>query len=162
MARVSEAHTKAEGEASSSRTAAASGRTTTVSSIREARPVVERWRPCMARVQPERRSSPMRESLRQPIQAMRLVAAVEQVGGGQVGPGRTVDVDPGVVGGLGSSHGRPKATNGARRSLQPGGLRVAEVGVGHDERVDGGGAQQVVVPARAWSSASPTEKSRTW
>ncbi len=71
MASVSDAQTKAEGEASSSSTAAASRPLETVSSVREARPVVESWRPCMARVQPERRSSPMRESLRQPIQAIR-------------------------------------------------------------------------------------------
>ena len=76
-----------------------------------------------------------------------LVAAVEQVGGGQVDPGRTVDVDPGVVGGLVVP--RPAERHERRPALpQPDGLRVAEVGVGDDERVDGRGPQQVVVPAQ--------------
>ena len=76
-----------------------------------------------------------------------LVAAVEQVGGGQVDPGRAVDVDPRVVGGLVVP--RPAERHERRPPLpQPDGLRVAEVGVGDDERVDGRGPQQVVVPAQ--------------
>ena len=45
----------------------------------------------------------------------------------------------------GSSQGRPKATNGAPRSWRKPGLRRPGVGVGDDEGVDGGRAEQVVV-----------------
>ena len=74
-----------------------------------------------------------------------LVAAFDQVAGGQLGAGGTVDVDPGVAG-IGVV---PRAAEGDERRAplaQPRGLRVAEVGVGDDEGVDRGRAQQVVVP----------------
>ena len=100
----------------------------------------------MARVQPERRSSPMKESLRQPIQAIRVWPLSSRCSVASCGAGRAVDVDPGV--GRVGVVPRP-AERDERRPLagQPGGLRVAEVGVGDDEGVDGGGAQQVVVAA---------------
>ena len=73
------------------------------------------------------------------------VTSVEQVLRGQGDPGGAVHVDPGVLG-LG---GVPRPTERDERrppGLEPGSLGVAEVGVGDHERVDGGGAQELVVP----------------
>ena len=161
MARVSEAQTNAEGCASSSSTAAASRPLATVSSTREARPVVggrgRAWRGSSPSAGPRRCGSPCasrsRRSGRGPGRA-----------GGRWPARRRPRRRRRPTGGrrLGSSHGRPNATNGARRCRQPGGLRVAEVGVGDDERVDGGRAQQVVVPAERRPRSSPPANSRMW
>ena len=144
MARVSDAQTNAEGCASSSSTALASRPDATVSSTRDARPVVDRPRARSVRDQPDRRSSPSSDSLRQPIQAIRSWPLSIRWVGGQLGAGRAVDVDPRVPG-VGVV---PRPAEGDERRpplVEPVGLRVAEVGVGHDEGVDRGRAEQVVV-----------------
>ena len=134
-------------------------RLATVSSTREASPVVGRPRACM-RAGPARPPVLADEGVLAPADpGDPRVARVEQVVGGQLGAGGAVDVDP-RVGGLGVVP-RPAERDERRPPLaQPGRLRVAEVGVGHDEGVDGGRAEQVVVPGDG-SSASPGNSS-TW
>ena len=64
------------------------------------------------------------------------MTAFDQVLGGDLGTVGEVDVDPRVLG-VGLGPGRPKETKRARRDCSQVGLLPAEVGVGHDERVDG-------------------------
>ena len=147
MARVSEAQTKAVGADSSSSTAAASPPDWTVSSTRWR----GRWWAARARAwsssQPARRSSPMGESLRQPIQAMRVWPWAMRCSVASRVPAAPSTSTQGWR----ASGAVPRAAErDERRPLlgEPGGLRVAEVGVGDDEGVDRGRAQQVVVAAR--------------
>jgi hypothetical protein len=72
------------------------------------------------------------------------VPLVDEVGGRQLGAGSAVDVDPGVRG-LGVVPGAAEGDERRAALVEPVGLRVAEVGVGHHERVDRGRAEQVVV-----------------
>lgn len=72
------------------------------------------------------------------------MVALEQMVGRQAGACRPVDVDPGM-GGLGAVPRPPERHERRATFGQPGGLRVAEVGVGHDEGVDGGRPQHLVV-----------------
>ena len=96
--------------------------------------------------QPARRSSPMGESLRQPIHAIRVWPRSMRCWVASAVPAAP-STSTQTCRAPSSSHGRPNATNGRPLLAQPGGLRVAEVGVGDDEGVDGGRAQQVVVAA---------------
>src|SRR5262249_13676278 len=76
-----------------------------------------------------------------------VVSALDQVRGGDLGAGGAVDVDPRVL----RPEVVPGSAEGDERRLplgEPGRLRVAEVGVGDDEAVDGGGPQQVAVPGQ--------------
>ena len=114
MASVSEAQTNAVGCASSSSTALASRPLATVSSTREARPVVGRSRERSARLQPARRSSPMKESLRHPIQAIRRCPRSSRWVVASSAPAAPSTSTHGWVA-AGLSQGRPNATNGARR-----------------------------------------------
>ena len=100
----------------------------------------------IAPIQPARRSSPMGESLRQPIQAIRVWPLSIRCSVASRVPAAPSTSTHGWVA-CGWSHG--PAERDERRPLlgQPGGLRVAEVGVGDDEGVDRGRAQQVVVAA---------------
>ena len=114
MARVSEAQTKPVGAASSRRWALASRPEWTVSSEREARPVVESPRVRIARVQPARRSSPITCSLRQPTHAMRWwPRSIRWVVASSTPAAPSTSTHGWTASSL--SHGRPKATNGARR-----------------------------------------------
>jgi hypothetical protein len=78
---------------------------------------------------------------------------VEQVVGRELGAGGTVHVDPRVRG-VGVVPGTPERDERCALAGQPRGLGVAQIGVGHDERVDGRGPQQVVVrPDRVLGAA---------
>ena len=109
------------------------------------RPVVDSPCSCMRSTQPLRRSSPMYDVFAsRPTRC--AVCPVGEVVDGEHDAGAPVDVDP-RVGGAGAV---PRAAEGDERHLlllEPRRLRVAAVGVGDDEGVDGRRAQQVVVPA---------------
>ena len=115
IAWVSEAQTKAVGRASSRSTVAASRPLATASSTRQARPVVGRPRARIARLQPERRSSPIQDSRRQPIQAIRVWPRSRRCSVASSAPAAPSTSTHGCRA-SGLSQGRPKATKGARRS----------------------------------------------
>ena len=146
MARVSEAQTNAVGRGLVEQHGAASRPLATVSSTREAEAGggeaarVHRAAPAGAPVLAD-------AGVLAPADPGDPLVAARRAGGRwrASAPARAVDVDPGVA----APRGRPTAgrtpRTARRRWLEPGGLRVAEVGVGDDEGVDGGRAQQVVV-----------------
>ena len=139
------------------------GRTSTVSSPRARQPAGGQA-VLVHPVHPAARAGPRRcsEPFCQPIQAIRRWPRSTRWSTASTHPGAAVDVDPGVAARPGSSQGRPNATNGTPRSAQPGGLRVAAVGVGDHERVDRRGAQQLVVRRRLVRRRPSAVNSRTW
>ena len=156
---VGGAHERRSGRASSSSTADASRPLATVSSTREARPVVDRPRERIVRLQPAAAVLADHRLLAPADPGDPLVPAVEQVVGGELGAGGAVDVDPRVAG-VGVVPGAAERDERRPPRLQPGRLRVAEVGVGGDEGVDGGRAQQVVVARRAGRRGRPGRAGR--
>src|SRR5690606_21356091 len=79
-----------------------------------------------------------------------VMTPVEQVSGGELGAGGTVDVDPRMPRQPTGSRLEvvPGSSEGDERRpplLEPGGLRVAEVGVGDHEGVDRGRAKQILI-----------------
>ena len=97
-----------------------------------------------------RRAGPRRcsESLRQPIQAIRWWPRSSRCVVAMSAPAAPSTSTHGWRG-VGVVPGPAERDERRPPLVEPGRLRVAEVGVGDDERVDRGGAQQVVVRRRA-------------